>query len=176
MLDFVVLMWPWVGRYSRHYICHTLPWLSGVLATYFNTLYRASFIILCYEQQRHNYFTNYHTPTCFDTIVSSSGNLLSIPYQFIQIAPPEEQCHNSKSVIFQEKLLKVLECYNFLWVQRRHNCTPAASFANCVMTLYLLKVHLQTFRSMPIIQKFQISSCDGILLGVRSISNEGVSL
>ena len=24
-----------------------------------------------------------------------------------------QQCHNSKSVIFQEKLLKVLKCYNF---------------------------------------------------------------
>jgi len=42
---------------------------------YFNTLYRASFIILYYDQRMHNYFTNYHTPTCFDTIVSSTGNL-----------------------------------------------------------------------------------------------------
>jgi hypothetical protein len=50
-----------------------------------------------------------------------------------------QQCHNSKFVIFKEKLLKILKCYNFLWVQRRHNCSPAASFANCVMTLYLLK-------------------------------------
>jgi len=49
----------------------------------------------------------------------------------------------SKCVIFQEGFLKVLKCYNFLWVQRRHNCSPAASFANCVMTLYVLKVHLQ---------------------------------
>jgi hypothetical protein len=31
--------------------------------------------ILYYDQQMHNYFTNYHTPTCFDTIVSSSGRL-----------------------------------------------------------------------------------------------------
>ena len=31
----------------------------------------ASFTILYYNQQMHNYFTNYHTPTCFDTIVSS---------------------------------------------------------------------------------------------------------
>jgi len=43
------------------------------------------------------------------------------------------------------KGLKVLKCYNFLWVQRRHNCSPAASFANCVMTLHLLKVHLSSF-------------------------------
>ena len=54
---------------------------------------------------------------------------------------------------FSGEILKVLECYNFLWVQRRHNCSPAASFANCDMTLYLLKVHLQTFLSIPITQK-----------------------
>jgi len=28
--------------------------------------------ILYYDQQMHNYFTNYHTATCFDTIVSPS--------------------------------------------------------------------------------------------------------
>jgi len=28
-----------------------------------------------YDQQLNNYFTYYHTPTCFDTIVSSSGSL-----------------------------------------------------------------------------------------------------
>jgi len=33
------------------------------------------FFNLYYDQQMHNYFTNYHTPTCFDTIVSSSGSL-----------------------------------------------------------------------------------------------------
>jgi len=38
-------------------------------------MYRESFIILCFDQQMHNYFTNYHTLTCFDTIVSSSGSL-----------------------------------------------------------------------------------------------------
>jgi hypothetical protein len=51
------------------------------------------------------------------------------------IAHLRQHCHNSKCVIFQKRLLKVLKCYNFLWVQRRHNCSPAASFANCVMTL-----------------------------------------
>jgi hypothetical protein len=79
-----------------------------------------------------------------------------------------QQCHNSKSVIFQETLLKVLKCYNFLWVQRRHNCSPAASFANCIMTLYLLKVHLQTFLSIPITQKCQILSCDTLVANERS--------
>jgi len=38
-------------------------------------MYRASFIILYNVQHMHNYFTNYHIPTCFDTIVSSSGSL-----------------------------------------------------------------------------------------------------
>jgi len=38
-------------------------------------MYRASFIILYYDQQMHNYFTNCHTPTRSDTIVSSSDSL-----------------------------------------------------------------------------------------------------
>ena len=74
------------------------------------------------------------------------------------IAHLRQECHNSKSVIFQERLLKVLKCYNFQWVQWRHNFSPVASFTNCVMTLYLLKVHLQTFLSIPITQKCQILS------------------
>jgi len=56
-----------------------------------------------------------------------------------------DKCHNSKFVIFQEKYLKVVKCYNFLRVQRWHNCSPAASFAKCIMTLYLLKVELHNF-------------------------------
>jgi len=63
-------------------------------------------------------------------------------------------------VIVQEKSLKVLKCYNCLRVQRRQNCSPAASFTNCVMTLYLLRVHLQTFLSISITQKCQSLSCD----------------
>jgi hypothetical protein len=91
-------------------------------------------------------------------------------YYFKYIVPLEEQCHNSKSLIFQ-KLLKVLKCYNFLRAQQRRNCSPAASFANCVMTLYLLKVHLKTFLSILIIKKCQILSCDSILLGVWYIAD-----
>ena len=45
----------------------------------------------------------------------------------------------------------------------------SGEFANCVMTLYLLKLHLQTFLSTPITQKCQISSCDSIVLGVRYV-------
>jgi len=32
----------------------------------------------------HNYFTNCPTPTCFDTIVSSSGSLKSVSCQVTQ--------------------------------------------------------------------------------------------
>ena len=42
--------------------------------TLWNT-YPYSFAILYNDQQMHNYFTNYHTATCFDTIVSSSDSL-----------------------------------------------------------------------------------------------------
>jgi len=51
------------------------------------------------------------------------------------------------------EIRRFLKYYNFLRVQRRYNRSPAASFANCVMTLYLLKVHLQMFLSISIIQK-----------------------
>jgi hypothetical protein len=82
------------------------------------------------------------------------------PHMSEYIAHLRQECHNSKSVIFQEKILKDLKCYNFLWGQRRHNCSPAASSTNCVMTLYLLNVHLQTFLSIPKNKKCQILSCD----------------
>jgi len=48
-------------------------------------MYYESFIILYYDQQTHNYFTNYQTTTCFDTIVSSSGSLKSISSQVTQV-------------------------------------------------------------------------------------------
>jgi len=62
-----------------------------------------------------------------------------------------------------------LKCYNFLWAQQWHNCPPAASFANCVMALYLLKVHLQTFLFIPITQKCQILSCDTLVTNERYV-------
>jgi hypothetical protein len=83
------------------------------------------------------------------------------------IANSRQQCHNSKFVIFQERLLRVLKCSNFLRVHRWHNCSLAASFTNCIMTLYLLKVHLQTFLSIPITQKWQILSCDTLVANER---------
>ena len=64
---------------------------------------------------------------------------------------------------FSGETLKSLKCCNILRMQQRHNCSPVASFANCVMTLYLLKLHLQTFLSTPITQKCHILSCDTLV-------------
>jgi len=39
-------------------------------------MYRASFIIVYYDQQMHKYLTNYLIPTCFDNIVLSNYILI----------------------------------------------------------------------------------------------------
>jgi len=85
------------------------------------------------------------------------------------IARLQQQCHNSKCVIFQEKILKVLKCCNFLGVQQRLNCFPAARFANCLMIRHLLKVHLQRFISIPTTQKFRTLSCDTLVANERYV-------
>jgi len=99
------------------------------------------------------YGGNHDLPTQLDGLASGV-------YSWSLYAHLRQQCHNSKLVTFQKRLLKVLKCYDFLWVQRRHSCSPAGSFTNCVMTLYLLKVNLQTFLSIPITPKRQILICD----------------
>jgi hypothetical protein len=43
--------------------------------TYAKSIKNYKELILFYEQQMHNSFTNYYTATCFDIIVSSSGSL-----------------------------------------------------------------------------------------------------
>jgi hypothetical protein len=85
-------------------------------------------------------------------------------------------CHNSKLVVFQERRLKFLKCYTFLWVQRRHNCSPAASFTHYVVTLYSLKVRLQTFLSIPVTQKCQILSCDALVANERNVLRRWVEV
>jgi len=56
------------------------------------------------------------------------------------IAHLRQQSHNSKSLIFSGEAFKGFwSAKFFVWVQRRHNCSPAASFANCVMALYLFQ-------------------------------------
>jgi hypothetical protein len=49
------------------------------------------------------------------------------------------------------------EVLNFLRVQRRHDCSPAASFANCVMTLLLTpwsRVLLEKLIGLQLVKKF----------------------
>jgi hypothetical protein len=61
------------------------------------------------------------------------------------IAHLRKQCHNSKSVIFQEKCLKVLKV---LFSAMNTSTQLLSSGEFCKLrydTLYLLKVHLQTF-------------------------------
>jgi len=72
---------------------------------------------------------------------------------------------------FREQFLKGFwKCCNFLWVQRRHNRSPAASFANCVMTLHLPKVHLQTFSFYTSNSKnAKFWSCDTLVTNERYI-------
>jgi len=59
----------------RSIFLHSESSAKRVKSNYFNTMYHVSFIILYLDQQMHNYFTNYHTATCFDIIVPSSGSL-----------------------------------------------------------------------------------------------------
>jgi len=49
------------------------------------------------------------SPGCGWPLCSNSRYIAHVP----------QQCHNLKCVIFQERLLKVLKCYNFLWVRWR---------------------------------------------------------
>jgi len=59
------------SSHNRRYFVSVVKYITIL----FQYMYRPSFIILYYDQQMHNYLTNYHTPTCFDIIVSSSGNM-----------------------------------------------------------------------------------------------------
>ena len=126
-----------------------------------------------HKVSQHNDVT---TQRCHNTTLSQHNGVTT---QHCHNSVTTQRCHNTTMSqhngvttqvsqlkfcnFFQERILKVLKCYIFLWVQRRHNCSPAASFTNCIMTLYLLKVHLQTFLSIPITQKYQILSCDTLV-------------
>ena len=113
------------------------------------------------QQQCHNnsVATTVSQQPCHNNSVTTTVSQQQCHNNRVTTTVSQQPCHNSKLVIFQEKRLTVLKCYTFVWVQRRQNCSPAASFTNCAMTLYLLRVHLQTFLSIPITQKCQISSC-----------------
>jgi hypothetical protein len=67
------------------------------------------------------------------------AEIINIPHMQPYIADSPQQCHSSKCVIFQERLLKVLKCYNFLSA----TTTQLLSSGELCKLLYLLKVHLQ---------------------------------
>jgi len=117
---------------------HKRPYFPFVIIMAF--LYHINFYILGHfkpsSEGKHWHFLN---PRCLQIAYRSFATRVS----------------QLKICDFQERILKVLKCYNFLWVQRRHNCSTAARFANCVMTLNPFKVHPQTFLSIPINQKCQ---------------------
>ena len=88
----------------------------------FQYMYRASFIVLyCEPTNAHNNFTNYHTATCFDTIVSSSGSLQSIPCQVtpvfqmqlsvILFCKMNQQMHTTISQIITPLHVSTLSCH-----------------------------------------------------------------
>jgi len=54
--------------------CFLSTHFSYAFSLLFYYMYLASFIVLYYDQQMHNFLTNYHTPTSFDTLASSSGS------------------------------------------------------------------------------------------------------
>ena len=66
---FKYLLWTVTILSSKHQIKITIN------SNYFNTMYHVSFLFCTKTKNAHNYFTNYHTATCFDTIVSSSYSL-----------------------------------------------------------------------------------------------------
>jgi hypothetical protein len=76
---------------------------------------------------------------------------------------------NNKICGFSGETFKGLEVLLMLRVQRRHYCSPAASSANCIMTLYLFEEPLQTFLSISVTQKCQILSCDSLVANERYI-------
>jgi hypothetical protein len=121
-----------------------------------------TFMVILWESQIHRCSCYYITNVC-DRLMQGGSVGKS------HIAHLRQQCQNSKRVIFHQRLLKILKCYNFLWVQQRHNCSPTASSANCIMALYMLRVHLPTFLSIPVTQKCQILSCDPLVANEQYI-------
>jgi len=64
--------WNQLAKGSVHKCCEESKDNSSFLKF---KMFMCSFVILYNDQQIRNYFTNYHTATYFDTIVSSSGSL-----------------------------------------------------------------------------------------------------
>ena len=81
-----------------------------------------------------------------------------------------QQCHYSVTTVSQLKMcdfsgetFKGFEVLYFFMSETTTQLLSSVEFANCVMILNLLKVHLQTFLSKPITQKCQILICDTLV-------------
>jgi hypothetical protein len=85
------------------------------------------------------------------------------------IAHLRQECHNSKLVIIRRNFSRFWSAIIFYECNEDTTALQRRVFANCVMTLYLLKVHLQTFLSIPIPQKCQILNCDIIVANERYV-------
>ena len=73
-----------------------------------------------------------------------------------------KECDNSKIHINSNFILSVSHLIMFDTLLLR----PSLHFTT-LMTLYLLKMHLQTFLSLQITQKCQILSCDTLVANER---------
>jgi len=91
--------------------------------------------------------------SCVSIFYHTFNIFIWLSLECIVISLIRDDSVTTQNVWFFRRDLKILECKNFLWVRRRPDCSPAASFTNCVMTLRLLKVHPQTCLSIPITQK-----------------------
>ena len=99
----------------RQFAVSTLPsYTSMSNALVSNIIYN---YFLYNDQQMHNYFTNYHTPpTCFDTNVSSTGSLQSVPCQVTQVC----QMHLVSNIIYNYFLYNDQQKHNYFTNYHTH--------------------------------------------------------
>ena len=156
-IGLVIELCPWYSMF-RH--CN-ISWSSGIQSTFiliiyfiliYQYLYLASFIILYNgPTNAHNNFTNYHTATCFDTIVSSSGSLQSIPCQVtpvfqmqvlvILFCTMDQQMHTIISQIITPLHVSTLSCHPQTvcnqYLAKLHQYIPASTTVASTYRLYI---------------------------------------
>jgi hypothetical protein len=122
-------------RHTEHMLSIIFSAVAHLTLPYFSTLPHK----LHYFHKKNNWTQNvfWFSPRLF-----RKSLILRKIQRDVRINGHIAYCNDSVTTqnvwFFQERLLKVLKCYNLLWVQGGQNCPPAASFINSVMTLYLL--------------------------------------
>ena len=89
-----------------------------------------------------------------------------------QIAHLLEQRRNTKRCDFSGETSKSFEVLYFSVRRTTTQVLSSASYANCVMALYLLEVHLKTLPSIQITQKCQILSCETFVKNERNACDD----